>query len=990
MTGQRTTPRFDLERIREVTGRGSKRFWSSLEELIDEDGFRDWLAAEFPAASSMFDDPGRRQFLKLMGASLLLAGLTGCSDGKSSQALPYVNQPEDEVPGVPRYYATAALLEGYAQPVLATTYSGRPTKLDGNPEHPVTRGKSDAFMQSAIFGLYDPERSKLPMRDGAAASWADAEGALAGLRRRWRERNGEGLRILTGATTSPTLIRQMRELAQRYPDMRWHRYEPVGSARQDEAVIAAFGQPATPHYRLDRCDVIVSLDHDLLGPGPHQVPHAAGWATKRGEMAPGAGRGRLHVAEAIPSLTGTVASTRLPCDPSRLAALAQAIGAQFALPGWTVPELSEPEKRWLDRAIGDLRAHPGRSLLAIGPQLEPQWQALAPFINQQINNAGATVWYSDPIQPTADETQSLAALATDMAAGAVDTLVMLDCNPAYAAPGSLDFARQLLRVPNRVHAGLYFDETALSCQWHLPLSHALESWSDARAVDGSVTIMQPLVSPLYASRSMHQLADMLLGAIDPASDAAVRATWRDTFGTAFDERWTRSLHDGFIADTAARPLTLSAKAPAAPRPDPAAVQGQVDIVFRPDPTVWDGRFANIAWLQELPKPLTKITWDNVIAVSPAIATAQGLSNGDLAEVTINERKVKGPAWVVPGQAPNTVALFFGYGRRAGGEIANNVGYDANRVRPDERAWSARGAIARAEGQYPLATTQAHHRMEGFDFVREVTAKNPRLPAPKDNPTFYPDWNTTRTSENQADHAWGMVIDLDLCIGCNACVSACNVENNVLVVGKDQVARGREMLWLRVDRYYSGEAENPRGFFQPVPCMHCEKAPCEMGCPVHATVHSPEGVNQQVYNRCIGTRTCSSYCPYKVRRFNWYDYRHFAEAEQAAQNPDVTVRSRGVMEKCTYCTQRIQGAHVQADKEGRALKCDEVVTACQQACPTKAIVFGDIRDDGSAVAQRRNSSRHYVLLEELGTRPRTTYLARWNDGEEEKEEEGGGA
>ena len=680
----------------------------------------------------------------------------------------------------------------------------------------------------------------------------------------------------------------------------------------------------------------------------------------------------MHIAEAVPSLTGTVATTRLPCDTSRLGALAQAIGAQFSLAGWTTPDLSESEQRWLDRAMRDLRAHQGHSLFTIGPQMEPQWQALAPFVNQRLNNAGATIRYSEPIQTAANDTQSLEALATDMAAGSVDTLIVLDCNSAYTAPGALRFAEHFARVPTRIHAGLYVDETALLCNWQLPLSHSLETWSDARAVDGSASIIQPVIRPLYASRSIHQLADMLLGTIKPGTGAAVRGTWREQFGAAFDERWARALHDGFVASTAAQSLSVSANIPAAPQPATPATESTLEIVFRPDPTVWDGRFGNIAWQQELPKPLTKITWDNVIAVSPATASAQNLSNGDVVEVTVGGRTVRGPAWIVPGQASNTVALFFGYGRRAGGDIASDSGYDAYAIRPDGRSWSARGTIARAAGQYPLATTQAHHRMEGFDFVREVTPTNPRMPPPKEMETFYPEW------DKDSDHAWGMVIDLDLCIGCNACVSACNVENNVQVVGKDQVARGREMLWLRVDRYYTGDTENPRSYFQPVPCMHCEKAPCEMGCPVHATVHSPEGVNQQVYNRCIGTRTCSSYCPYKVRRFNWYDYRHFAEAEQAVQNPDVSVRSRGVMEKCTYCTQRIQTAHVEADKDNRPLKRDEVVTACQQACPTKAIAFGDLKDEGSTVARRRRSGRHYVLLEELGTRPRTTYLARWND------------
>lgn len=981
MTARPGTQRFDPSRIGELTNGGSKRFWSSLEELIDEDGFRDWLSAEFPTASSMFDDPGRRQFLKLMGASLLLAGLAGCGDRKSDYAVPYVNQPEDIIPGVPRYYATALPFDGFAQPVVATTNAGRPTKLDGNPEHPVTRGASDVFMQSAIFELYDPERSKVPLHSGVPSTWNEFMGALADMRARWRERNGEGVRILFGPSTSPTLKRQLDELSRQFPKMRCSQSEPVALARQNEAMVVAFGRPVVPHYRLDQCNVIVSLDHDLLGPGPYQVAHANAWAQRRGETVPGSGRSRLHVAESVPSLTGTVSSTRLPCDRTRLTALAQAIGAEFKVPGFAPPQLSQHEQSWVARAIDELRAHGGHSLLAIGTHLDPQLQALAPTVNATLKNAASTVWYGEPIHISGSkDSEPLAALAAEMAAGAVDTLIVIDSNPAYASPGALKFADKIAHVQNRIHVGLHADETAQLCQWHLPLSHALESWSDGRAVDGSVTLGQPVIAPLYPSRNAHQFVDLLLGVGDPTADAAVRATWQSIFGADFDQRWQRSLHDGFVTGSATQSLALAAKAPNPPQPE--ADGGDTwEVVFEPDPCVWDGRFANVAWLQELPKPLTKITWDNVIGVSPAIASEYQLSNGDLAEVAADGRKVRGPIWIVPGQAPRTIALSFGYGRRAGGDIATGKGYDAFSLRPREVSWLARASLVRIAGRHPVATTQAHHRIDGFDLVREVTAASPRTPPPKDQSTFYPDWNEQPPPENIADHAWGMVIDLDLCIGCNACVSACNVENNVLVVGQDQVARGREMLWLRVDRYYTGAPENPRGYFQPVPCMHCEKAPCEMGCPVHATVHSPEGVNQMVYNRCIGTRTCSSYCPYKVRRFNWYDYRHFAEAEQAVKNPDVTVRSRGVMEKCTYCTQRIQAAHVQADKENRSLRRDEVVTACQQACPTRAIVFGDLKDEGSTVVERRRSGRHYVLLEELGTRPRTTYLARWNDSPE---------
>jgi molybdopterin-containing oxidoreductase family iron-sulfur binding subunit len=981
MTRQFERSRFDLARIREVTGNGSRRFWSSLEELLDEEGFRAWLSAEFPAAASMFDDPGRRQFLKLMGASLLLAGLSGCGEGKSGEALPYVIQPDNAVPGVPRHYATGIVFEGYVQPVIATTYAGRPTKLDGNPEHPVTRGASDAFMQSAIFELYDPERSKIPLQDGAPSTWNAFTGVIADLRARWRDRQGEGLRILTGPTSSPTLIRQFGDLAKQFLKMRWSQFAPVGAAQEAEAMTLGFGRAVTPHFVLEKCDVVVSLGHDLLGPGPQQVSRAGAWTRRRGEVAPGTGRSRLHVVESVPSLTGTVASTRLAGDPDRIEALARAIAAEFKIEGFAQPNLDAAERNWLDRALRELRERRGHSLLAIGPQFGPDVQVIAALVNERLNNVNATVWYSEPIL-SGRGAQSATDLAAEIENGAVDTLIVLDCNPVYAGPGSLKLGEQFARVPNRIHAGLHPDETAQLCQWHLPLSHALESWSDGRAVDGSTSIIQPVLAPLYASRSIHQLVDLLLGTNDSPAGASVRATWRATFGSEFETRWTRALHDGFIAGSEAKLVTVSASLPR-PAPENSPDAGFLRVVFKPDPCIWDGRFANVAWLQELPKPLTKITWDNAIEISPAIAAEYKLSNGDVAEVTIEGRRIRGAVWVVPGQAARTVTLTFGYGRRAGGDIARGSGYDAYSVRPSESAWLANGTIQAIGGEYPIATTQAHHRIDGFDFVREVSAKDPHTPAPKDQSSFYPDWNAAQANGAVAEHKWGMVIDLDLCIGCNACVSACNVENNVLVVGKDQVTRGREMLWLRVDRYYTGEPENPRTYFQPVPCMHCEKAPCEMGCPVHATVHSPEGVNQMVYNRCIGTRTCSSYCPYKVRRFNWYDYRHFAEAEQAAKNPDVTVRSRGVMEKCTYCTQRIQAAHVAADKDNRALRRDEVVTACQQACPTKAIVFGDLKDKESTVAKRRRSGRHYALLEELGTRPRTTYLARWNDSQDEE-------
>ncbi len=961
------TARFDLARIRELTGRGGRRFWSAVEELLDEEQFQQWLRAEFPSAAALIDDPGRRQFLKLMGASLLLSGLAGCGETKSDHARPYVNQPEAARPGVAKYYATAVLLEGFAQPLLAKTFDGRPVKLDGNPDHPAVSGKSDVFMQAAIFALYDPERSQAPRYKGSPSTWPHFARDLAELRKSWRSNGGQGLRILSGDTTSPTLVRQIDALTQSLPGARWHCFEPVGAQRVDEATTLAFGRPLHRHVNLDRCATIVSLDDDLLGPGPNQVSQARGWSANRGEPGDGKHRVRLHVAESTPTATGAVASTRLPCNPSRLVALALAIGGRFGIEGWTEPELSAAEKQWLDRAVQELRAHQGQSLLTAGAHLEPAIQALAAVVNDRLGNTGKTLRYSEPIRSA--NSHSLDELFADIDKGGVDSLIVIDCNPAYATAAGSNFAQRLSRVAHRVHAGLYADETASLCDWHLPLSHALESWSDARSVDGTATIIQPVIRTLYESRSVHQLVEMLLGDDDISAAAPVRQTWQQTFGTDFDQRWLQALHDGFVAGTAAAPVEVVAKPPSPPGAATAA--DQIEIVFRPDAHVWDGRLANIAWLQELPKPLSKLTWDNAIEISPAIAAKLSVSNGDVVEVRMRNRTVRGPAWISPGQAAQTVMLSFGYGRRAGGEVADRIGYDAFAVRPDNRIWHAAGQINRTGDQYSLASTQIHHRMDGADLVREVTDRHPATEPPKDTPTLYP---PVPKSEN----AWAMVIDLDTCIGCNACIAACNAENNVAIVGKDQVARGREMIWLRVDRYYRGDIESPDSFFQPVPCMHCERAPCEMGCPVNATVHSPDGINQQIYNRCIGTRTCSSYCPYKVRRFNWYDWRDFAEASEAQRNPDVTVRSRGVMEKCTYCTQRVQAAHVQADIENRPLHRDEITTACQQACPTTAIVFGDLNDPDSNVSKLRQSSRHYALLEELGTRPRTTYLAKWKD------------
>jgi MoCo/4Fe-4S cofactor protein with predicted Tat translocation signal len=940
------------------------RFWSGVEELADDPAFHAWVDVEYPAAAALAPI-ARREFLKLMGASFALAGLTGCEKSPFVAALPYVNQPDDETTGVSRYYATAVMLNGYAQPVIATTYSGRPTKLDGNPDHPVTRGRSDIFTQAAVLGLYDPDRAQGPTHRGEPVNWSHVAENIISLRRDWSGSQGEGLRLLVGPTTSPTMLRQIEALLQQFPKARVHSHEAVGNAARRKVTAAAYGQALDVHYALDQCDVVVSLDDDFLGPGPDQVRNARGWSSSRRRFGDRPGI-HLHMAESIPSATGTVASTRLVAGASRMPNLAQALANQLGVAGATAADLATDERAWIDGAAAACRDAKGPALIMFGPFGDPATAIWAARINDALKSSAVAVHFTAPTG--VPNTGTLADLVADARAGQVDSLLIIDANPAYTASGSLGFKDALQRVRTSLHLGLQRDETGDLCEWQLPLTHALESWSDARAVDGTATIIQPTISPFYDVRTVHQIVAMLLGQINPAPDKPVRATWQATFDGDFDARWRKALHDGFVEGAAP---WVDVRASVADVMSEASDDG-LDIVFRPDPTVWDGQFANIGWLQELPKPLTTLTWGNIISISPALAQRVGATNGDRLEVTIRDRQVIGPAWIMPGQSADTIALYLGYGRERAGRVGNELGYDAYDIRPVDQPWLTKGSLRKLDSKETLAVTQLHHRMDGFDFVREVTVEHPELPKPSPSSSFYPDKAASK-------NAWGMVIDLDSCIGCNACVVACTAENNVPVVGKDQVEAGREMHWLRIARYYTGDVEAPRSYFQPVPCMHCEDAPCEMGCPVEATSHSPEGVNQMVYNRCIGTRTCSSYCPYKVRRFNFYDYRNAPESPlQAAHNPEVTLRSRGVMEKCTYCTQRIEAAHAAADKEDRPLREGDVVTACQSACPTKAITFGNINDPNSEIARLRQDGRHYALLEEQGTRPRTTYLARWND------------
>jgi MoCo/4Fe-4S cofactor protein with predicted Tat translocation signal len=936
-----------------------KRFWRSLEEYQRSDAFGEMLKAEFPSLFELWT-VDRREVLRVMGASLALAGISACKPVRSDDVVPFVNRPEGLLEGRVDHYATAVLFDGYAQPVVATTSGGRPIKLDGNPEHPAFRGGSTPFMQAAILDLYDPDRSQAPLVGNHPASWDDFDGQLGRWRMTWRANHGAGLRLLIGPTTSPTLLRQIAELRGALPQARVHLFDPLSGYSGETA------QQLRP--KLDQATLVVSLDDDLLGPGPWQAINGRAWGERRGE-AERDERIRLLMAETTPSQTGARADRRLGIPPSRLPMLARAIAAGVGASGGQV-RLTASELAWAKDAAQALAASPGRSLFTVGAHAPPELHGLALQVNQKLGNLGRTCDIAAPLGFVPQSGESFLDLMRDIEARRVSALFVLGANPAYQAPGDLPFESIYRKVPLRVHAGMHVDETAAISNWHLPVPHALEDWSDARSPDGRATIIQPVVRPMYDSRSIHEILAALTTEEAPSGRELVRPTWAAQIRD--DGAWANALKAGVVEMPAVAAQATPAAA-VAPSPPALPRDGEVEIVIRPDPTIRDGTFANNGWLQELPKPLFKTTWENVIAVSPALAARMRVDSGDLLQVQTGGRALTGPAWVLPGQPEQVVTLFLGYGRTRGGRVGTGIGYDAYRLRSAADPWTAIGTVKPAGGHAILATTQDQHLMdaEGADLVRTVTPEHPsaKREGENDRDSFYPEWP-------QGKPAWGMVIDLDRCIGCNACVLACQSENNVPVVGKEQVAKGREMAWLRVDRYYAGDPNEPETHFEPVPCMHCEQAPCEMGCPVHATVHSPEGLNLMVYNRCIGTRTCSSYCPYKVRRFNWFDYTTDAPSPTEAQrNPDVTVRGRGVMEKCTYCIQRIEAATVAADIENRSVREGEVTTACQQACPAKAITFGNLADHDSAAARQRNSPRNYALLAEQGTRPRTTYLAR---------------
>jgi molybdopterin-containing oxidoreductase family iron-sulfur binding subunit len=996
--GATMTAPMTLAAVREeLKAAKGKRYWRSVDELAGTPEFEAAVEKEFPGSAQEWVDPvSRRGFMKLMGASLALAGLAGCTKQPDEPIYAYVKQPEDLILGKPNYFATAMPSATGAVPLLVKADQFRPIKIDGNPEHAYNQGSSDVFSQGALLDLYDPDRSQHVTYRGENREWAEFAQELR--LKVASTKDGTGIYFLSETISSPTLARQWKEVKAAYPKATLVQYDPAIAG-------TALASGLSVQYSLAEADVIVSLDADFLSgagfPGFHKLVREYADRRKNPEKL-----NRLYSIESTPTTTGLKAEHRLGLRaseiPAFVAELARAVGTVSLEPpayAWT-----DEQKRFLAALAKDLKAHAGKSVVIPGLYQDPTVKALSLAINNALGNTGKTVLVAnESANPLGSEqTEDLKALVFDLNAGKVDWLVILNANPIYSAPADLEFAAAFEKAKTVAHLGSHLDETGQISHWHIPAAHFLESWSDARAYDGTVSIVQPLIDPLYGGKSVHHFFQALLNEPMLSPYDAVRETWKPVIKGDFETGWRKALHAGWIEDTAftfsgqvTSSVGLQSKVPSPSSKD------AIEIIFRPDPNVYDGRWSNVGWLQELPKPVTNLSWDNAAIVSGATLTRLGLEEDDIVELTVAGRKVKAPVIVAPGHPDNSVTVHLGYGRQFAGRVGSGAGFNAYLIRTAASPFYAVGSIKKVEGKWGTAITKSHfqdHRGKTFgqqgngnNSLEADEAINERgiiryatLDEYKANPgfanegaghektdksvTLFPNWE-------YKDNAWGMSIDMNSCTGCNACIVGCYAENNIPVVGKQQVRIGRNMQWLRIDTYFEGDLAAPRAHFQPMACQHCENAPCEQVCPVGATVHTPEGLNAMVYNRCVGTRYCSNNCPYKVRRFNFLLFSDFeTESLKLMRNPDVSVRSRGVMEKCSYCVQRISAAKIDADKENRAVRDGEIVTACQQACPASAISFGNLNDKQSKVATLQADERSYQVLADLNTRPRTKYVA----------------
>jgi MoCo/4Fe-4S cofactor protein with predicted Tat translocation signal len=938
--------------------------WRSLKELADDPSFTARAAQEFPGLSEALASPhDRRQVLKLMSALLAMAGAGGCDWAPEGKLIPAVNSPPNIIPAVPNFYTTAHVLDGYADGVVVKHFMGRPIKVEGNPKHPASLGATDVFSQAEVLDFYNPDRAWEMTAHGIPTTQQSLETALVTQRAKIAQSHGSGFRVLTGTVTSPTLAAQLNALLSAYPEARWVRWEPVSRANISKGAVLAYGQPVESVPKLEVADVILAIDSDLLSSAPGYLRFARDFASRRNPVRTEK-MSRIYAIEPTPTLTGAVADHRFVAGPRELHQIVTALGAKI-LGGSSLPEMPG----WVSEVAADLEARPGRALVHIGPDQPPEMHALVHAMNEKLGAGGNTLELIAPVAYAANSHESsLEELIDDMRGGKVNTLLIIDSNPVYAAPGALGFGEALARVDFSLTLTPMANETGAASVWAVPMAHSWESWSDARSYDGTATIMQPQALPLYDTISMHRLLALFMEPAPPTTLEIVKATWQAHMGQDFEQSWHDALASGIVAGTASPRADVSLRADAAHQTPPEPPGHPVTILFRPDPSLWDGRYADNAWLQELPRPFTKLAWDNPLLIAPELGRKLEVRNGDQVQVSVGEANLTVPVWIMPGQATDCAVALLGFGRQHTGEIGNGVGFDFYPL----RGRSGVPSLQKVPGHMDLACTDHHNLIfsEEGDYARHGTLaefiKDPSFLASSEGETHLYRW----TPKGPA--AWAMSVDLNACIGCNACVVACQAENNVPVVGKDEVVREREMYWLRIDRYYEGSPDAPGTYFQPVLCMHCEEAPCEQVCPVGATVHDSEGLNVMIYNRCIGTRFCSNNCPYKVRRFNFFAFAQEEQRPPQARNPDVTVRGRGVMEKCTFCLQRIAEARIAADRENRPV--GEVRTACQAACPTQVFTFGNLAAPDSEVAKRKHSPLNYALLADQNTRPRVTYEA----------------
>ena len=980
----------------ELKGVKGKRYWRSIDELANTPDFQEAVEREFPGSAQEWVDPvSRRGFLKLMSASMALAGLAGCTKQPDEPIYPYVKAPEDLVLGKPMYFATAHPFVTGAVPLLVKSDEFRPIKVDGNPEHAYNHGSSDPFSQGTLLGLYDPDRSQRVLYRGETRDWAEFAQALQ--LKAAATKDGTGIYFLSETITSPTLARQWKAVQAGYPKAKLVQYDPAVAG-------TALASGQNVQYALGDADVIVSLDADFVSgaayPGFHNLVRA--YTERRKE--PEKGMNRLYAVESSPTTTGFKAEHRqglraseVPAFAAELAKLVGVAGVEAPAYAWTAGQ-----QAFLAAAAKDLKASAGKCVVIPGLYQDASVAALALAMNAALGNVGKTVMVSaEPSVPLpSDQIGDMKALVADLNAGKVDWLIILNNNPIYSAPADLGFADAFNKAQIVAHLGSHLDETGQIAHWHIPAAHYLESWSDARAYDGTVSIVQPLIDPLYGGRTAHNVLQMLMDEPMVSAYDAVRMTSKPLIKGDFEEGWRKALHDGWIADTAfTKTGTAKVEIPKVPAP---TAKDSVEIIFRPDPNVYDGRWSNVGWLQELPKPVTNLSWDNAAIVSGATLTKLNLEEDDIVELSVGSGRVKAPVIVAPGHPDNSVTVYLGYGREFAGRVGSGAGFNAYLIRNTWAPFYATGSIRKVEGKWGIAITKSHYQdhrgtrfgqpaghdnnsLEGDEALGErAIIRYATLEEFKANPNFANEGESRETPNmgtslfpnwTYPDNKWGMSIDMNSCVGCNACVVSCYAENNIAVVGKQQVRIGRNMQWIRIDTYFEGDLAAPRAHFQPMLCQQCENAPCEQVCPVGATIHTPEGLNMMIYNRCVGTRYCSNNCPYKVRRFNFLLFSDYeTESLKLMRNPDVTVRSRGVMEKCSYCVQRISVAKIEADKENRPVRDGEIVTACQQACPASAITFGNLNDKTSRVAKLSAQPRTYRVLADQNTRPRTTYVA----------------